>query len=49
MEALWSQFENVVAKDPEAEEADGQAGEEDLDGQQSEGDTMSEEERGARR
>lgn len=30
VEALWSQFENVMAKDPDAE-PEGQAGEEDED------------------
>ena len=32
MEALWSQFENVMAKDPEELDADAQHGEEGEEG-----------------
>ena len=38
VEALWSQFENVMAKDPDAE-ADGHAGEDEREGGHGEDDT----------
>lgn len=38
VEALWSQFENVMAKDPDAE-AEGHAGEDEGEGGHDEDDT----------